>query len=419
MFFGVPSPSNFPREMKSEHFVIHYGLRNPNEGKGRSCDGVRDHTLILTYLESLERLYELMTSHPWSRPAPIVDVGGRTHVFAFNHPAITADDPFAVQPSAKQGSVPFIVLPCRSHETTTQAELQRAAAEAVHEATHVFNYTERPYDDFNSQNWEWFDEAFAVFMETKVLAGNPDYVRFLMNWIDMPETPLDHSSAKYQAGMFVRYLAKRLGNEFINNVWVNADPRDDPLTAIQKLLGNRFRVVDPDPTVQDLFASGYCMDPYFLWDHESAGLATDVFTRYGERAISESCGLREGSPMWSAKGYLDHLACRYYRVYPKGNLSQMTISMATHNGTAVKRLKAEVAIVTTERRRKDPRPRPLLPVATPQPAQNELLSTTFHDLQVDEIDHLVLVVANCGQRPDKEDDRDHDDDIEYTISVSV
>jgi hypothetical protein len=418
MFFGVPSPSNFPREMKSEHFVIHYGLRNPNEGKGRSCDGVRDHTLILTYLESLERLYDIMTSPPWSRPAPIVDVDGRTHVFAFNHPAITADDPFADSAPRWAGrSVPFIVLPCRSHETTTQAELQRASAEAVHEATHVFNYTQRPYDDFSSQDWEWFDEAFAVFMETRVLAGNPDYVRFLMNWIDMPETPLDHSSAKYQAGMFVRYLAKRLGNEFINDVWVNSDPTDDPLTAIQKLLGNRFRVVDSDPAVQDLFASGYCIDPYFLWDHESAGLATDVFTRYGERAISESCGLREGSPTWSATGYLDHLACRYYRVYPKGNIPKMTINMATHNGTPVKRLKAEVAIVTTERRRRDPRP--LLPVAAPQPAQNELFSTTFDDLPVDEIDHLVLVVANCGQRPDKEDDRDHDDDIEYTISVSV
>jgi hypothetical protein len=418
MFYGVPSPSDFPREMKSEHFVIHYGVRNPSDGKGRSCEGVRDYTLILTYLEALERLYDTMTGPPWSRSAPVVDAGGRTHVFALNHSAITADDPF-LEPHPKWTgrSVPFIVLPCRSDETTTQAELQRASAEAVHEATHVFNYTERPYDSFTSQDWEWFDEAFAVFMETRVLAGNPDYVRFLMNWIDMPEVPLDHSSAKYQAGMFVRYLAKRLGNEFVNDVWVSSEEKEDPLKTIQRLLGDRFEVVSSDPHVQDLFASGYCMDPYFLWDHESAGLATDVFTRYGERAISESCSLRAGSSAWETEGFLDHLACRYYRIYPKGKIPQMTISLMTHNGTTVKPLKAEVAIVTTERRRQESRS--LLPVATPQPAQNQLLSTTFDNLPVDEIDHLVLVVANCGKRPDKEDDRDHDDGIEYKVEVSV
>ncbi|HMG73132.1 MAG TPA: DUF6055 domain-containing protein [Pyrinomonadaceae bacterium] len=418
MFYGVPPASSFPLEMKSDHFIIHYGMRNPYGGKGRGCEGVRDNTLVLTYLEALERLYDIMTEEPWSRPPPIVDVGKRTHVFAHDSGAYTADDPFAdTSPEWLGRSVPFIVLPCRSDETTTQAELQRAAAEAVHEGTHVFNYTNRPYDSLTSRNWEWFDEAFAVFMETMVVAGNPDYIRFLMNWVDMPEVPLDHPSAKYLAGMFVRYLSKRLGNRWVNDVWVKSVEREDPLEAMQRLLPGGMTLVSPDPTVQDLFASGYCMDPYFLWDHESKGLATDVFARYGERAISESCVLRPGGKPWTVKReVLDHLACRYYRIYFKGNISQVTITLMMRNVGTAGPLKAEAAIVTAERRRKDLRT--LQPVPTPQPGQNHQLSTTLDNLVADDVDHLVLVVANCGKRRDREDDRAHDDAIEFNLEVS-
>ena len=413
----VPPVSSFPLEMSSEHFVVHYGLRNPTDGQGRGGDGVRDHILVLTYIEALERLYGIMTDVPWSRPQPVVDADNRTHVFVFNEDAQTADDQFAkLPPNSPAQNVPFIVLPCRSAETTIQAELQRAAAEAVHEATHVFNYTERRYDSMMAEHWRWFDEGFAIFMETLVISGNPDYVRYLLNWIDQPEMPLDHHQARYQAGMFVRYLARRLGNKFINDVWVHSQPRERPLDAIQRLLPPGMVLVSPDLNVRDLFASGYCMDPYFLWDHQSAALAPDVFARYGERAITESFTLRPDRPPVQTHNVLDHLACRYYRFYPKGGASTVHLQVVPEVRQDATTIKAEVAVVTATRRRTN-----VQPLRPPEVAGDVYtLSATLGGLELDDMDHLVLVVSNCGTRPSADDGSDdHDDEVGFSVRASA
>jgi len=413
----VPPISSFPLEMRSDHFVIHYGLRNPVNGKGRGGDGVRDHILILTYLEALERLYDIMINPPWSRPHPVVDVDNRTHVFVLNEEAQTAEDSFAnLAPNSATQNVPFIVLPCRSAETTTQAELQRATAEAVHEATHVFNYTERRYDSIMAEHWRWFDEGFAIFMETLVVSGNPDYIRYLLNWIDLPEMPLDHTNAKYQAGMFVRYLAKRLGNIFVNNVWVQSQPRERPLETIQRLLPHGQVLVSSDPNTQDLFASGYCMDPYFLWDYQSAGLAPDVFARYGERAITESFVLWPNRTPVQAADTLSHLACRYYRFYLKGAVSTVDIELTPEKRQETMPLKAEVAVITVTRQRTNRQA--LRP--SQAPGRGHKLSVTMGSMSLADIDHIVMVVTNCGTRPNMDDDRDdHDDEVNFSIEASA
>jgi hypothetical protein len=409
-YLGVPPTSSFPLRMESPHFILHFGLRNPTAGKGRGGEGVRDRIVVLTYLEALERLYSIMTAAPWNRPAPIVDQGKKTHVFIYDSDPFTADDPFStLAPGSTATSVPYIVLPCRNDETTTQAELHRATAEAVHEATHIFNFTERPFDSMLAQEWEWYDEGFAIFMETHVVAGNPDYVRFLKNWIDMPEVPLDHPNAKYQAGMFVRYLAKRMGTAFINDVWTMSAPTEGPFQAIQRMLLPKHVLLSPNPAVPDLFASGYCMDPFFLWDHESAGLAPEVFARYGERAITDSLVLRSGSPE-ATDGALDHLACRYYRFYLKGDVSRVSVTLspdgATNGGGT--QLKGEVAAVTSVGRRVSVSP--LHALNGRAKAESIQLSAELNDFDPAEVDHLILVVSNCGTRKNPNDGTGHHDD---------
>jgi hypothetical protein len=415
---GVPPIDDFPLHMESEHFVIHYGQRNPRKGRGRGSEGVRDRILILTYVEALGNLYNIMKAEPWGRPPPVVDLGGKTHVFVFDtYPFMDIDSFSQTAPGSSAQSVPYIVLPCRNDETSTQAELQRAAAEAVHEATHVFNFTERP-DDLLTPAWVWYDEGFAVFMETLAVAGNPDYVRFLKNWIDRPEIPLDHRNARYQAGMFVRYLAKRLGHQFVNEVWTKSKASERPLEAIQRMLASNQVLISPDPNVKDLFASGYCMDPFFLWDHASAGLAPDVFARFGERAITDSLVLSAGAPAQTTDGVLDHLACRYYRFYLRGDVSKVWIALTPEGVVNSTRLKAEAAAVTSEGLRKGITP--LRPPAEPAEGEPFRLTAWLDGIDPAEIDHLILVVSNCGTRADPFDGTDqHDDEKGFTIEAAV
>jgi hypothetical protein len=397
-----------PPALESEHFITHFGLRNPATGKGMGVHGVRDRVLILTYLEALEALYRTMTGEPWRREPPPADETRKTHVYVFDSSPFTYFD---------RRLNPFIVLSCRSNEPTTQAELHRAAAEAVHEATHLFNYRKRPMHDPNSDAWEWFDEGISVLMETLVASGNQDYFRFLMDWIDVPEMSLDAPGGKYQAGMFVRYLTKRLGLDFVNRVWTESDINETPIEALQRLMPAGQKFISPDPNDRDIFASGYCIDPYFIWDHESASLAPDVFVRYGERAVSESLPLRAGNEA-RIEGQLNHLACRYYRFYLRGDVRNVRVDFFATDPPDATPLKAEVALVSRERRRS--RVEPLFPTGGPAAGGEAHLSAVLDDLDADEVDHLVLVVSNCGLRSSLSHKPDeHDDKKPYTIIATA
>jgi len=416
---GIPPASDFPMTLESEHFIVYFGVRNPVDGKGLGCEGVRDRMVVLTYLDALEALYDIMISRPWNREAPVVDKSGKTRVYICNSEPFTAEDSFAdTNPPGKR--VPYIVLPSRNSEPTSQAELHRAIAEAVHEATHVFNYRERPLYEPISAAWEWFDEGMAVFLETVVASGNPDYFRFIINWIDMPELSLDDPRGKYQAGMFVRYLSKRIGLEFINDVWMNSKKKEKPLEALERILPKYkkgLKLVSSSPYKPDLFASGYCMEPYFLWDHESAGHAPDVFMRYGERAVCASNILRPQQPLVT-KGVLNHLACSYHRYYLKGNISSINFQLTTTalaDGTTP--LKAEITIATPNKQR-HPQVITLVPVQSVATGGEIALSADLTIADPDDIDHIILVVSNCGVRADSDEDIEHDDKIGYTVQVS-
>lgn len=401
---SIRVPSTLNLTFNSEHFIIHYGLRNPLNGKGLGRDGVRDLHLITTYSDALENLYSTMTSPPWNRSAPITGEDGKTHVYVFN----SGLGPFTVFDEQKSL---YIVLSSRNNEPTTGAELNRAASEAVHEATHLFNYTHRPFEDINSKPWEWFDEGLAVLMETIVAPKNPDYHRFLMDWIDSPELPLDHPAGKYHAGMFVQYLGKRVGLDYVNKVWTESHVSESPLDALERLLPDGQRFFSADCSIRDIFASGYCIDPYCLWEH-----ASEVFLRFGERAISESLVLPKDTN-YPVEGYLDHLACRYYRFYLEQGVSRVEIKMQVDGPCHKTRLKAEMAIVTKARQRN------LIQALSPITQSNSTSAQfvgVLESLNPEDIDHLVLVVSNCGTRSAINWKlTDHDDAQRFIITAST
>jgi hypothetical protein len=405
-----------PLRVESDHFRIHYGLRNPVKGKGLGPSGVQNRGLILTYLSALEQLYRAMINLPWSRRKPVAGDDGRTNVYVFDTSELISSDGSPFMHADFEG-IPYICLPSRSFEPSIQAEMHRAAAEAAHEGVHIFNYRERPLNSVHWRPWAWFDEALAVFMETHLIAGNHDHFRFLKNWIDLPEAPLDDWSARYQAGMFACYLEKRIPG-FINQVWTESEQTEEPLEAMARLLPDGQKFVSCDPNVKDIFASGYCMDSYFLWDHESDNLAPELFVRFGERAITESFVVRPGQQEMSSGERLDHLACRYYRIYFKGEVQSLQVRVQSEDPAGLTSLKAELAEVTAEMRRGVIEP--LRPVLAPAGTAPGSLAVELIRLDAEELDHLALVVTNCGTRAARDNTRiPHDDGKTFSVMISA
>jgi len=381
-----------PYTMESPHFCVHYGLRNPRRGRGLGACGVGDVGLIRRYLNALERLYQTMASPPWSRAAPQTDASGKTHVYVYDLDHIVAGgDPFT---SVNGEGIPYIALSCRSNEPLTDGAMRRAEAEAVHEATHVFNAAQRPFHrkaDFYW--WAWLDEAIATFMESQVLPGNHDYFRFLSNWIDRPGLALNDWQAAYHGCLFLDYLSEAVDHRFPNRIWIDATPNERPLQTMDRL-ASVFGRVFADPLKQDLFANGYAMAAYFL-RHPTGGCFGELYSRFGDRAVAESFELYPGFN-GCAQESLPHLASHYYRFFVSRHVHRVrfTLRAVPRNGNLY--FKAEAAVVQP-----DLSCGPRLPLNLNQDGNTsngiELVGELagLYDL---DFNHLVLVVSNCSYK---------------------
>ncbi|MGA2185908.1 MAG: DUF6055 domain-containing protein [Bryobacteraceae bacterium] len=365
-------------ELLLPHFVLHYCDRKVREGSG-SAHGVRDRAMVYEYADALERAFSALAARPFSLPPPQKPVP----VYVFDTATLFPDGGAPFTSEDTEGS-PYIGLPSRTHEPTVRAEIDRATASAVHEVAHVFCMSRRPLREPHSAVWAWFAEATAVFTEWLVLPGNPDTLRFAAGWCDWPETPLDHKSAWYEAGMFVRYLARRCGQGLLREVWMASDERETPIEALVRSLSKKD---------WSGFFSDYAMDSYFLWDPASRGFAPDVYGRYGERAVQESFGLRPSASL-ALQGTLDHLACRYYRIYLAEGVAGLECQLVQSCGC---KLQARMAVVTAEKRRDCDQ---LLPQAGAALLQADPRRT----------DHVVLAVVNAGHAPG-------DDGLPYELGV--
>jgi hypothetical protein len=144
-------------------------------------------------------------------------------------------------------------------------------------------------------------------MEMEIYHGVREWLGFALNWVDRPEVPLDAEGAEYQAGLFVRYVVQRTGDRaFPTRLWTppaegsilgsgKPFPEDLPLQALQRVFAARGEVFcSADPSETDVFASGYCMDAYFLSDRSSRCFLPEVHERYGNRAVTQIADLRPG-----------------------------------------------------------------------------------------------------------------------------
>jgi hypothetical protein len=380
------------------HFTVHYGLRNASSGPGLGANGVRDMRIVRTYCKALEEVHRVLTSPIFGRLPLSTDERLKVPVYILDVSELLQDSgPFTGV--AKDGR-PYICLPSRSDAPTTGEELRRAAAEAVHEATHVFNLRDRPFldpvtgfPDQNTAKWEWFDEGLAVFMEQKTLPKNPDFLRFVMDWIDHPDESLDGVTSHYQAVMFVSYLASRFGCDLLRDVWTGAAPNDDPISSINRALA-KYGLTFASGTSPDLFCSGYCVDSYFLWSSARSLFPTTVHPRYGERALVESIGLSIGPPI-QRDGTLDYLSCQYFRFYLEGG-RRFAVRVRAPASAPFGPFRAYLVPVLKNRE-------PDTPVELTRKDMGKLGQQLSGELQTTKqrdcpIDHVLLVVANYAER---------------------
>lgn len=391
---------------RSEHFLLRYAMRNPKTGVGSGAHGVRRAALISQYVKALETAWRALTEEPWKRPTPVSD--GCTPVYIYD-----TQDPMTIP---FQWRLPAVILRSRNEEPVVKPELQRASADAVHEVMHVFNFREHPMTEESSRRWAWFDEGMAVFFEEWLLPNNPDHRRFLMDWIDCPEGSLDDWDRMYQTGMFVRYLANRFGCEFVNQVWTTSRRDETPFAAINRLLPGGLKFSSAGSREPDVF-SAYCGDAYFPRDPASHCHAPRVWERFGDRAVTESFSLRPGDRV-EAASELDHLACRYFRLSLQAGVKNLPVRLQTRPAAKHSPLKAELAMVMRAGLRGATQP--LQPLVAAQPGEPLRLSVEVAISNPNELDHLVLVVANCGTRPEPPNLRlPHDDGQQFKIEVSA
>jgi hypothetical protein len=141
---------------ESDHFVVWYCMRDPKTGKGNGRRGVADLRLVVCYIENLERLFITLSSPPinWARPPT-----SKVPVYLLDLDDLPERSPLA---GVDDQGLPYIVLPCRSLEPSPQMAYQRAAVEAIHEATHTFSFAARnPHrlsdpEYHASLKWHWF-----------------------------------------------------------------------------------------------------------------------------------------------------------------------------------------------------------------------------------------------------------------------
>ncbi|MCI0664034.1 MAG: DUF6055 domain-containing protein, partial [Acidobacteria bacterium] len=287
--------------------------------------------------------------------------------------------------------------------------------------THVFNFRERPYLPSHPEWWTWFDEqrarlwacfdeGLALYLETKVYPRNLDHFRFLKDWVTSPDISLDDQVAYYHFWVFIHFLSQKFGEDFVNDVWMQSKPDETPYQTINRLLAERpqfSELVSSSKDRLELLLS-YSGDAYFLCDQASGCYLPQVHKRFSLRAALECLSLRPGQQT-TAENQIDHLACQYYQIRPEPAVAKVRVELQTN---PLSPIRGEVAIVTNRLRKGDGK---ILQYTDGHDSTKLVAEVKIPDHQ--KIDHIILILSNCGVRgATKDPHRPHDDEQRYKLS---
>jgi hypothetical protein len=435
-----------------KRWVLYATIRNSpgtDDAKwSNGVHGVRREELLEAIWSALERAYEFLLAQgrkPLAADIPPVQV----YVFAVDDPRNGCGNPLTTQavhikPDGAGQALRFgtvIMLPSRSSEPQWYVEKGQTLAAVVHELSHSFNLEILPFLKYHAtkhespeaiklrwewiDSWRWLDEGMAVAAEasfreqerqkTNGLPITNDWLRYALDWVDRPERSLDDPQHDYQAAFFVRYLERLMGGpKFLNEVWnlsecVWSDYASKDCSALtmmdQYLHGLTPALVFCSATEPDVFASGYCLDSYFLNDPDSKAYEPEVFARFKERAITRTWRMKHKTkwPDGKTEHYsLPGLACRYFRFMPMKEVRRLVVRVLPGPGGAAGgfcKLKAEVVFAfarpgNSGHCRQRPDGFSLRQTLVTLVGSGEL-ACEIPAFSTDACDHAVLVVTNC------------------------
>jgi hypothetical protein len=289
----LPRP---PRE--TELFRIYHGSYSTDGERRTGYRGSRCSSLVDAYDEALHRAFAVLRKKVFLKTEPPIPV----EVAVFHLPDVT----FGLRnlPTTVRGRpASRILLSNRSHETSVQARLDRAATEAAHEVCHVFQQAcEVSQRDLRWQDWAWLNEAAAVFCEHYVYPDGNESLFYCQDWLYFPELSLDRQT--YASGMFVRWFADCFGVSSVGRIWEEAGVFDGPIERIEVIAGK---------PMEDLFTE-YVLDGYFLGDPECHFNLSRVEKSWGTRETYGPIELPAESGK-SFDGRIDHLAALYFEIH--------------------------------------------------------------------------------------------------------
>jgi hypothetical protein len=181
-----------------------------------------------------------------------------------------------------------------------------AKVTAAHEFFHAVQFAYPVGDD-----WDWWMEASATFMEDEIFDAVNDYRNYLDDWFGAPELPLDRFDGRHEYGsvMFCKHLAEKFGGEAtIEAVWRKAS-RPSALRALDGALKARQRKL-ASGNQADVFSQSFVVSN-LLKDHPQHGY--EEGRRYPSINVGETF---TAYPVPSRQVSLDHLAATYLRFRP-------------------------------------------------------------------------------------------------------
>lgn len=402
-------------------------------GEEAGVHGVRRPELPEWYWKTLERAYKFLTD----RGAPKLPKGFPPLQIYLVTDGNGEAAPVLVNQISKQGLTRqvlgiLIQLPVRNPEPAWDTELAQGLSAVVHEISHALNMQVLPLAKLGMNtgpvrsqyldSWEWFDEGMAVAAEAAFAAeqlrprspGAPaalpvgnDWRYFALDWVDYPERSLNDARMVYQAGLFVRFLERRMGgSKFLHEVWAESArvwdpvPSKDctPLAALERTCRKRgieFCNVVGD----DVFASGYCFESYFFNDPLSKAWEPEVFARFKERAVTRTWRM-ESPAEWpngtQEKYSLPGLACRYFRFIPPPKEKELGFEVIV-TGPSLQNLKAELALAFAQSNggHSFHDAQGQVTRVQLQANGNGVLAGKIQNFSNALCDHAVLVVTNC------------------------
>ncbi len=383
--------SIFPIQRDVDIFRMHYEYKNPIGTRGFGIDGISDHQLPEAYAQGLHAASRDLVDRGWARPEGLIKVYLMEPASLV--PVFT--DPFTYPDH--RNDLPVIILPAQQEEPVSGHAMKKAFLDAKHEAVHAMNYRYRPWK--TDSDWHWIDEATCTYMEILEGYSKPDWLRWAHRWINCPEISIDDHNNECQQGFLLHYLEDKYPG-FIQRLWTEGSPGDgeSPLEGISRAL-NGTTFASADSEVEDVFASQYCVDSYFV--HQ---LFPDVAQRYGERTLAWFVGRDMFSPgnecLILPDQIINHLACKYYRFDLPEGIQQITFQIEspaiTHSDCPLKAITLLVSKNDAQMLNSVPDTRFNLKTSFSQKPDLSTLGISIPMTQYSEIDHVVLTVVNCG-----------------------